>query len=440
MSLQSVSSGKGILAVLVCGVLALTAVAGPSPQAVAAQQEPTYVVFMVGGETDSPTNPRLPPSVQEVKDRFGARPSGSNRYIGFTPGLLFSLNLSVETLRSLVDQALDIAEQTDMPVFFHLDDMHFWWKRTELHKDPSNVEWSDFPAPGQNHGPVIERYWLNWGQFVVFPAPPPNYESPAFRADVADHLTNGIGKPIAERLAKWRTEGREYLFAGIGMGNETEVPVDLRPLLNVPEGREPEGQDGSHQTPEKIKMRRDEMVIGGYHALAMRGWTREKMAQTAKEQGISEEQLLIQLRHEVAHDYAEFRAKTLVEAGVPSNRLYTHFVSPFLPFIERYQPGMVPRFPPVKYAVNPWSRPGFTVTRDQVDLEDMTKQVHEARQSQRKEGRTRRRLPLGCHRELRWHGPAGAATDQRRVLRISRRCFQPRGDISQSVRVGRAEG
>ncbi len=68
-----------------------------------------------------------------------------------------------------------------MPVFFHLDDMHFWWKRTELHKDPSNVEWSDFPAPGQNHGPVIERYWLNWGQFVVFPAPPPNYESPAFR-------------------------------------------------------------------------------------------------------------------------------------------------------------------------------------------------------------------------------------------------------------------
>lgn len=45
-----------------------------------------------GAATDSPMNPKLLPSVQEVKDRFGTRPPGSNRYIGFTPGLLFSLN------------------------------------------------------------------------------------------------------------------------------------------------------------------------------------------------------------------------------------------------------------------------------------------------------------------------------------------------------------
>ena len=205
---------------------------------------PRYVVFQFQGmESDAPTEPNLRGLVAELEERFGAQPAGAGRHVGFAPGLMFSLNLPVETLRSRVEQGLDLAEETGMPVFFHLDDMHFWWKRTELHTDPSCVEWSDFPAQGQAAGPVIERYWLNWGSFQVFPAPPPNFQSQQFRGDVRRALAEGFGRPIAQRLARWRASGKAHLFAGIAVGNETEVPYDLRPLLSTPEGQEPVGRD-----------------------------------------------------------------------------------------------------------------------------------------------------------------------------------------------------
>jgi hypothetical protein len=97
--------------------------------------------------------------------------------VGFTPALLRSLNWPLELLKSRVVQGLELADQTGLPVFFHMDDIHFWYDRTDLHKNPDNVEWSAFPEEGETHGPIIPRYWLNWGVWNVFPAPPPCLES-----------------------------------------------------------------------------------------------------------------------------------------------------------------------------------------------------------------------------------------------------------------------
>ena len=373
-ALHTTSLQSGVFAFLLIVSIVL------SPMRAGAETEPRYVVFQLGVESDEPVKPQLPGLVGEIKDCFGAPTADAERYVGFTPGLLFSLNLPVETLHSRVVQALDIAEETGMPVFFHLDDMHFWWKRTELHSDPECVEWSGFPAPGEESGPVIERYWLNWGSFVVFPAPPPNFESPRFRKDVTHQLTEGIGKPIAQRLERWRASGKAYLFAGIAVGNETELPYDLRPLLNTPEGAEPVGHDSTQPPPGEVKMRRDEMVRGGYHALYMRGYTQEKVERLAKDAGQSVDEVVSELRHEAAHDYAEIRARVLSEAGLPKERIYTHFVSSMRPFIEkRMGAPMVDRFPRVRHSVNAYSRPGYTLTREMTYLPDLLAEIRSAR-------------------------------------------------------------
>lgn len=348
---------------------------------VCADSEPRYVLFQYQGmEGDMPVLPDLPAFVAELKEQFGASPADAVRHVGFTPGLISSLNLPVEALRSRVNQALDVAEQTGMPVFFHMDDMHFWWQRKDLHSDPECIEWSDFPVLGKEQGPVIERYWLNWGSFIVFPAPPPNFESPRFKEDVKKHLAEGMGKPIVERLARWKITGKGYLFAGIAVGNETETPYDLRPLLDTPAGAEPTGQDVSQGQPKEVKMRRDEMVRGGFHALQMRGYTREKVEGLATEKGKTYDEVISELRHEVAHDYTEFRSRILHEAGVPRERIYTHFVSSMRSFIAKHMGGiMVDRFPDIKYSVNSYSRPGYTLTRNTTDLVDLSAKLKEAR-------------------------------------------------------------
>lgn len=215
---------------------------------------------------------------------------------------------------------------------------------------------------------------------VVFPAPPPNYESQQFRDDVRRALTEGFGRPIAERLARWRASGKAHLFAGIAVGNETAVPYDLRPLLSTPEGQEPVGHDTTQRPPREVKIRRDEMVRAGYHALHDRGYTREKVRRLAEGRGVSVSDVVSELRHEIAHDYAEFRARVLAEAGLPRASIYTHFVSPMRPFIEKYMGSpMVDRFPRVRDSVNAHSRPGYTLIRESTDLPNLLAKIRDSR-------------------------------------------------------------
>jgi hypothetical protein len=102
-----------------------------------------------------------------------------------------------------------------MPVFFHLDDMHFCHGRDDLFGDGESSEWSACPGLGETHGPIVERSWLNWCQWVVFPAPVPCFESRRFREDVASRLRKCVAQPVPERLKTWRSQGKEHLFAGL---------------------------------------------------------------------------------------------------------------------------------------------------------------------------------------------------------------------------------
>jgi hypothetical protein len=376
-------------ALLWCGMLGI-AVHSAQSQAQSQREttEATYLTIQFLGEEDKGTSGirNLPELVNQVKREFGTQAPGSFRHVGFSPGVLPLLNEPVPVLKALVEQALDLAEESGLPVLIHLDDMHFWYKRPDLFRDPEMVEWSAFPKPGTGHGPIVPSLFINWDLLTSYPTPPPCLECPRFRAEVRERLLRCIADPILARLKRWHTEGRAHLLAGVGIGNETQVP-DYRGYALSKPSQEPELIDGSSKSQKKRRMLRSEMVRAGYAALHRRGYSYESVERLAKGQNKTVEDLTRELLYEVAHDYAEFRAKVLVDAGIPREKLYTHFTSAFRRFMEskeRSTPdsvgtgGVADLPPPVRFAVNRYSRPGFTVSRNHLDLPDLIAQMQAA--------------------------------------------------------------
>jgi len=366
--------------------------------------EPDYVIFSIlrCGKDPNASTERVEDEVricvEEIRGEFGRQPPGKERYVGFSEVLFPTLNVKPEELKSRVIFALDLAERNDVPVFFHLDDEHFWFRSPELWQNPVMVEWSAFPKPGETHGPIVPRYWLDWGGPPnVFPAPFPCFQSPAFRAEMGKRLKT-IAEPIAQRLKDWRKQGKEYLFAGVASGNETRIP-DYRHGYTSYVGNPEEAQGiDTTQTPDKmVRMGQDEIAPLGYHSLYARGYDQQSIERLAQERGQSEDQIVLELLDKVAHDYAEFQAKALNEAGIPKERIYTHFTSTNRPsqaeitkiLLKYRQPGSLGGScnlaPPMEAAVNGYSRPGFTIVHDAVNLKDLAAQLSQLHAAQ--EGR-----------------------------------------------------
>jgi hypothetical protein len=374
------------------------------PGTCAAESEPTYVVIGIMGpsaitteaEAVIPRETMLESdvvaiernSLAEIKDNFGEQHPHQLRYVGFAINLIPTLNLTPAQLKSQVILALDMAERNKIPVFFHLDDEHFWWRSEELSHDPAMQEWSDFPKSGSTIGPVVPKYWLNWGDPVaVFPVPPPCFACLEFKAAMGKRLRECVAEPIVQRLKQWRRTGKEYLFAGIASGNETKVP-DFRKGYEGYTGtpKVPEGIDRTHVPPTKVRMSQEDMVPVGYHSIFAMGYDQQSLARLAQSRGESVSKTVQQLLYKVAHDYAEFQAKTLNEAGVPKDRIYTHFTSTSRTFWQGGEdrpspdgkPGSDNLPPPFEAAVNPYSRPGFTVVRSGVDLNVLRAELSKA--------------------------------------------------------------
>jgi hypothetical protein len=289
---------------------------------------------------------------REVKAEFGAQPAGSPRYVGFGVALL-TFKTPIEEMRGMVTRALDLAEETGLPVFIELDDMNFMPE----YSDASMVEWTAFPKPGETHGPRAKYYWLNWGNWQALP-PPPNFESPAIRQEVSKRLKEGVLPPLLERLARWKKQKRQHLFAGVCVGWETGIPEyrSFRQAKLLPRDK--------HQQITMTAEEQGEQL--GYASLHARGWTQQKIEEKARQSGQSVEDVTTELLFQVIHDYTAFWAKTVHDAGIAKERIYTHGVSwESLPDTERHSPRLwaqkSSRLPPVWVTVNPYSTPGYTV-------------------------------------------------------------------------------
>jgi hypothetical protein len=301
------------------------------------QAEPTYLIIL--GQPE------------EFAAEFPPAAPGSERLVGFGP-VLYTLKTPSEPLVTQVNAQFDKAERTGYPVLIHLDD----WNYPSPSTDPEVVEWTAFPAEGESHGPLVRRRWINWGSWFVVEAPP-NYESRSFRAEVHPRFS-AVARAIAVRLERWRAEGRSQLFAGLVVGWESGYYTadDVRPGERPRAGAESFGDD--------------EIVRTGYAALSARGHTAASVREAARQANKPEAQVLRELMFGVVHDYIAFLTSVCRAAGVPSERIYTHYTG-----VAALPPESMPgplredgRNLPLWAAVNGDSRPGITATVPWTDV------------------------------------------------------------------------
>jgi len=323
---------------LLVGALALPVLCGAHEAAASTPAEPIYLAILGQPEEFSA---EFPPAGPE-----------SDRQVGFGV-LLYTLSSPVDLMVKQVEDALDKAERTGYPVLIHMDD----WNYPAPSTDPDVVEWTAFPAEGEGHGPLVRRRWINWGSWFTVEAPP-NYESRAFRRDVGGRFW-AISRAIATRLRRWRAEGRAYLLAGVVVGWESG-------FYTAPEfgpGAEPRAGDqvlGS-----------DERVLTGHAALTARGYTASAIRRMATEEREPEARVLHRLMRSVVHDYTAFLASVCRLAGIPQDRIYTHYAGLGALPAETVPPDVREdgRNMPLWAAINPNSRPGITATVPWTDVD-----------------------------------------------------------------------
>jgi hypothetical protein len=250
------------------------------------------------------------------------------------------LTQSVSEMTYEVNKAFDIAEKYNVPVYFQLDDCNNYTKEfgsgamPKFYQNPDWCEWVDFPENGEDWGGQsngrLPYYWFNWGAWMhadAFPC----FNSPDFRKFVSSQLNEGFIHPLINRYKRLCDNGKEYLFAGLAVGWETHIP-DYSGLKN----NLPVNVLANDQMPPW------EATQLGYHALHNAGY---------KEYNRN-------ILYFIIHEYIEFISKTVNEAGIPRNKIFTHIVG-----ITSAYPNMESTSsPPIWTAVNDYSIPGYTLS------------------------------------------------------------------------------
>ena len=219
-----------------------------------------------------------------------------------------ALDYSNADITKLIDQSFALAKQYDIAVGFHIDDGMFWATRTDLWKNPENIEWLDWRGT-----PNTSRY-VDWVPLRLAPMMCVNAHD--VRVAVRNFMSN-IALSIKSNLDQLTADKKEYLYAGTIVGWEPSLDTD-----------------------------RDSKMPSGYHALANKGF-----GLTHLPGDIDQE------RVKILREYIEFMARPLVEAGLPVSKTYTHIA-----FISRkdydYAASVNPDFAKKSYSeVNNFSPP-----------------------------------------------------------------------------------
>jgi hypothetical protein len=209
-------------------------------------------------------------------DTIGQRGDERHR-LGIIVGPL-ALDYTDAQLRTLIEQTFEIASKYKIAVGLHIDDSKFWMNRSDLWRNPANVEWLDWkgtPNTGQ---------YLNWGGEPWKLAPQACLNSPAMIKEARRLAGEVIGPAIAAQLAKLRQTGDEALFAGTIVGWETAIGRDFATGRDL-----------------------------GYCALPNLGFS-EKSPPPDIDRALES----------VMQNWIETWSRSLVDAGVPSHQVYSH--------------------------------------------------------------------------------------------------------------------
>lgn len=341
----------------------------------------------------TPSNPKEPPAqpqylvlgtpehIPEMNATFGPVRPDAARMIAFSPEPLPVLTRSVAVLKKIVNDAFDVAERENVPVAFHLDPLYAWGADLEKShaeapsvkywNDPDMREWAEFPAGGRY--PVhIPRQWFNWGAWNS-PAPAvPCLGSPKFLRFIKSQVMAGIARPMGARVRRLDREGRGYLFAGVNIGWETCIPINV--------GIDPSKLPTAVWPVESRSLTMRPWEAGahlGYAALYWHGWSQTKLEAEARRRGTGTQAVFDDICWHVIHDYNAALAKLFRDQGLLRDRIDTHQV-----VVGSVKPGILSTItPPIWVAVNPYSTPGFTLDNKGgavYDLAEIKRQVKAA--------------------------------------------------------------
>ncbi|HJT79482.1 MAG TPA: hypothetical protein VJ739_19960, partial [Gemmataceae bacterium] len=261
------------------GLLAALFVAGGAT----AGDSTRYLAFQIfTGSFDSrPMRQAFPPppedlrhTVRELRERIGA-PAAEGRRIGFVIGPI-ALDNPDEEVRGRIAEGFTLALETGVAVGFHIDDSMFWGRLRELNT-PDNLEWLDWK------GTVNTGRRLDWSSKPLKIMPQLGFNSKGVRKAVADRAAL-IGREIGKGVARLRAAHQEDLFLGVIAGWETQIGRDFDTGKSL-----------------------------GYRALVNAGYS---AAHPPADIDLA--------RSKVVHDFVDFWARSLVEAGVPRGKVYSH--------------------------------------------------------------------------------------------------------------------
>jgi len=306
-----------LTAALACHLRAAPASAAPETQ---------YLVFQVWpqehGYPGLPTKPGHPTLTKEqmagfigeIAKAIGTKGDARHK-LGFAAGP-FSFDVSDDDTRQWIHDAFAAARENDVAVAIHLDDSMAWGERKDLLANPDNIETTDWQqTPNKARA-------LHWGVSPMSFPPQMCYNAPAIVAAAKDRGAL-IGQEIAHELATLKSAGKEYLFAGIIAGSETQI-----------------GSEYGTEHPL------------GFRALAHRGFSESHPPKDLDAE-----------RASVVKEWMQLWANALNSSGVPREKIFCHiaFTSQGLrkPSATETYAQMV-HFAVPEVAFDPAYRPGFS--------------------------------------------------------------------------------
>jgi hypothetical protein len=263
-----------------------------------------------------------------------APPEPADERMVCTGTIHYTLRTPTDDLVAEVAAALDRAELSGYPVFLTFDDWNF--PPDEWNANPAIPEWTDW------EGTRCTGRDIEWADDNP-QNPPPNFESPEFRAAIRPRL-GAVFAAIAERVRTWEEAGDGWRFAGVALGWESGYYTDF---------------DG----PEALRT--------GFAALTARGISDADVDADAAARGVTYWEEFDARMHEVVHDYVAWICERARAAGIPRERIYTHFTGVPDDWVPEDPAARDGRLIPFTLAGNPHARPGHTATPEWIDLESL---------------------------------------------------------------------
>lgn len=266
----------------------------------------------------------------EIVDTFGL--GTSTRRLGVA-AVLRLLDWSDSKLEQELVGFLNASEYYNVPILLHLDSEHFYDSRNDLWNwwndslpgyntsNVDNVEWSDWDTP-------TKKGFLNWGSPIEL-VPRLCFESMVVRAEISRK-----SQILVDKIIEWQENltlaNKSDLFLGIDPGWETGI----------------DSYENVDWVPEPYRYHL------GYNALSKRGFNATNPPQDFE----------AELANAVK-DFAEFEAKTLVEKGIPKEKIFTHIWGAENKLNNGYH-----MHAPLKVAFNDYSIPGFSLYPPSYDI------------------------------------------------------------------------